>query len=396
MISIIFETRNSDTEPEAAMRRTAFNLAIIAALILANTSLAQPTPFFWDDFDREDLFDSPINYIADDTPEEEYSIQDGSLIVNSLADEFPAIRVDVSDQTRDFVLKTQGRILDSHNCRWAWIGMYGRGSESVSFEVNDAHFPLYWAGYTTSGNVSVGKTIEPEHEDNDLDERGKYSCRQVTENDVHMELQIVGNEITFTTWIDGDQKPDRPDIIWDDETIDENEFVGVFANPNQLEDFALRYFAFLPAVRGDFDGSGSVDVNDIDLLNQARGSGNRVFDLSGDSVIDQIDLNSLVVDTLNTWVGDTDLNGEFNSADLVSVFQADEYEDNIDGNSSWATGDWNGDREFNSADFVTAFLDGGYEQGKRLHTPVVRAIPEPNSCLLIVSGLIMMHCRHRR
>ena len=191
---------------------------------------------------------------------------------------------------------------------------------------------------------------------------------------------------------DGDQKPDRPDIIWDDETIDENEFVGVFANPNQLEDFALRYFAFLPAVRGDFDGSGSVDVNDIDLLNQARGSGNRVFDLSGDSVIDQIDLNSLVVDTLNTWVGDTDLNGEFNSADLVSVFQADEYEDNIDGNSSWATGDWNGDREFNSADFVTAFLDGGYEQGKRLHTPVVRAIPEPNSCLLIVSGLIMMHC----
>ena len=62
-------------------------------------------------------------------------------------------------------------------------------------------------------------------------------------------------------------------------------------------------------------------------------------------------------------IGDANRDGQFNSRDLVLVFQAGEYEDNLIQNSTWADGDWNGDNEFDSADLVTAFQNGEYESG---------------------------------
>ncbi|MCA9198863.1 MAG: chitobiase/beta-hexosaminidase C-terminal domain-containing protein, partial [Planctomycetales bacterium] len=58
--------------------------------------------------------------------------------------------------------------------------------------------------------------------------------------------------------------------------------------------------------------------------------------------------------------GDANGDGLFNSTDLVLVFQAGEYEDNIDGNSAYSEGDWNGDGDFNTSDLVFAFQAGTY------------------------------------
>ena len=46
----------------------------------------------------------------------------------------------------------------------------------------------------------------------------------------------------------------------------------------------------------------------------------------------------------------------------VRVFQASEYEDSIDNNSVWSTGDWNCDGEFGSADLVRAFRESPYQR----------------------------------
>ncbi|MCA9149353.1 MAG: dockerin type I repeat-containing protein [Planctomycetales bacterium] len=68
---------------------------------------------------------------------------------------------------------------------------------------------------------------------------------------------------------------------------------------------------------------------------------------------------------VSTWVdiayGDVNLDGHFNSSDLVRIFQAGEYEDDIVGNSTWRTGDWNGDGDFTTQDLVIAFANRGYE-----------------------------------
>jgi hypothetical protein len=58
--------------------------------------------------------------------------------------------------------------------------------------------------------------------------------------------------------------------------------------------------------------------------------------------------------------GDSNHDGLFNSGDLVTVFQAGEYEDPISDNSTFEEGDWNGDGDFDSRDIVFAFQSGGY------------------------------------
>jgi hypothetical protein len=59
--------------------------------------------------------------------------------------------------------------------------------------------------------------------------------------------------------------------------------------------------------------------------------------------------------------GDSNRDGNFDSSDLVLVFQAGEYEDAIAANSTFAEGDWNGDGEFDMRDLVLAFQVGLYE-----------------------------------
>jgi hypothetical protein len=69
----------------------------------------------------------------------------------------------------------------------------------------------------------------------------------------------------------------------------------------------------------------------------------------------------------------------FDSTDLVQVLAFGEYEDGVELNSTWLTGDWGGDGEFTSGDLVVALADGGYE--------VAAAVPEPNGVLLALLAL---------
>jgi hypothetical protein len=96
-----------------------------------------------------------------------------------------------------------------------------------------------------------------------------------------------------------------------------------------------------------------------------------------------------------TFFGDANFDGEFNSSDLVAVFVAGEYEDSIDGNSTWTTGDWDGDGDFNTGDLTLTFQSGGYEQGPR---QAIRLVPEPGALTtsLMTSIGLAIGCRRRR
>ncbi|MCA9200119.1 MAG: hypothetical protein KDA87_21420, partial [Planctomycetales bacterium] len=142
-----------------------------------------------------------------------------------------------------------------------------------------------------------------------------------------------------------------------------------------------------PTLPGDFDQDGQLTVMDLDLLTQAVGTGNTSmdFDLNQDDDVNQADRQIWVEQLKRTYFGDANLDGEFSSADLVTVFQQGEYEDAVTGNSTWADGDWNGDGEFSSADFVMAFQGNGYEQGPR---PNLHSVPEPNRLWLFALVLL--------
>ena len=147
------------------------------------------------------------------------------------------------------------------------------------------------------------------------------------------------------------------------------------------------------SVLGDFNGNGMFDVTDIDALSMEvrRSTSNIFFDLNGDGRDDAADIKIWVTELANTYIGDANLDGEFNSADLIKVFQQNEYEDDVRRNSVWSDGDWNGDGDFTSSDFIAAFQDGGYEKGPRSNAEIV---PEP-SLHLVAIGAIAFAIRRR-
>ncbi len=113
---------------------------------------------------------------------------------------------------------------------------------------------------------------------------------------------------------------------------------------------------------GDLNQDGELNAADIDTLSVAirNSEFHANLDLDRDGLVNDNDRGYLVQKIFATSYGDSDLDGVFNSRDLVLVFQAGEYEDNVPANSSWSEGDWDGNGDFGSADLVLAFQSGRY------------------------------------
>ena len=170
----------------------------------------------------------------------------------------------------------------------------------------------------------------------------------------------------------------------------------VLNNGLPITEFAstLRLLPSIGTV-GDFDRNGILDSSDINRIQEQLRTSmtptefTREFDLTGDALIDREDLEYWVRNIRQTWIGDANLDGRFNSSDLIQVFAFGQYNDNVPNNSTWEQGDWNGDSEFDSGDVIAAFQDGGYEQGQR-----VMLVPEPqSSSIAILAGTVLLWCR---
>ena len=148
------------------------------------------------------------------------------------------------------------------------------------------------------------------------------------------------------------------------------------------------------AILGDFDGDGMLTAIDIDQLSaevrhQTHASR---FDLSQDALVTELDREIWVEGIKNTYFGDTNLDGQFDTADFVDVLVAGKYEDGLVGNSIWETGDWDGDGDFGTSDFVIAFVSGGFELGPKTS---VALVPEPSSGILLLLAYLGLLVRGR-
>ncbi len=102
-------------------------------------------------------------------------------------------------------------------------------------------------------------------------------------------------------------------------------------------------------VRGDFNADLMVSAVDIDLLfAEVRSSSlSPIHDLTADGRIDQADVDELVENVLDTFVGDADLDGEVGFSDFVALAEAFGRTD-----ASWSEGNFSGDGDVDFADFV--------------------------------------------
>jgi hypothetical protein len=209
----------------------------------------------------------------------------------------------------------------------------------------------------------------------DVDQDGTYTLR----------LSAVGNVLTGQVF-------DESMALLGEVSIEEDTYssgwAGLGAAINDGGDEFLR--TLIATSFDDFLASDTLDIDveppTIDELSEAirNGSTDARFDIDDNGTVDPDDRGAWVTVLNNTYFGDSNLDGEFNSSDFVVVFTAGEYEDGIAGNSLWSEGDWDGDGDFSSSDFVLAFTGRGYEVGPR----APQAVPEPNSICLVLLGFI--------
>lgn len=93
-------------------------------------------------------------------------------------------------------------------------------------------------------------------------------------------------------------------------------------------------------------------------------------------------MTTVIAPLVHRLPGDANQDGSFDSADLIQVFVAGEYEDAELDNSSWATGDWNLDQDFRTDDLVVALQTGRYDQ-----PAAAVMVPEPSAIVLVLAGL---------
>ncbi|MFC1759389.1 PEP-CTERM sorting domain-containing protein, partial [Planctomycetota bacterium] len=211
------------------------------------------------------------------------------------------------------------------------------------------------------------------------------------EEDWMIEAGAVGDELSLKVWRPDDPEPEFPQLTMTDSTYTHG-VIGVEANVDVSSDRGQRVGAFFDDLSfrttiGDFNGDGVHDVEDIDQLTSIAADRSNLpdFDLNNDASVDRADIDVWIHDIYGSWIGDANLDGEFNSSDLTRVFQAAKFESNEP--STWSEGDWTGDGRFGSADFIAAFQEGGYEQGPIQGANVV---PEPTSALLLAIGIIVI------
>lgn len=169
-----------------------------------------------------------------------------------------------------------------------------------------------------------------------------------------------------------------------------NPYVSIHAN----SDIDINTTVVLPAfteteigierIEGDLFSDESIDVRDIDLLSTGIRNGNlhSRFDLNGDGQNDRMDREFWVYQIKDTYFGDSNLDGEFDSSDLIKVFQAGRYEDGVSTDASWMDGDWDGDGDVDTNDLIVAFAEAGYERGPR-----AIQVPEPCTAWMVAVSL---------
>jgi hypothetical protein len=139
----------------------------------------------------------------------------------------------------------------------------------------------------------------------------------------------------------------------------DNPAFGDYDKDGDLDHFSaisnLLRFRENETSRFDFDESGQISPDDIDHFWKSvrLGVEDLRYDTNGNGQVEEGDVAWLHRTYINRSEADVNLDGVFNSSDLVKIFQAAKYETGEE--ATWTEGDWDNDGDFDSSDLVRGF-----------------------------------------
>ncbi len=112
---------------------------------------------------------------------------------------------------------------------------------------------------------------------------------------------------------------------------------------------STRVFSIAVLPGGDFDGDGDLDLADVDALSTAiaTGSGNLLYDVTGDGQLTLADLQYWVLDIKGTLLGDSNLDYVVDGQDFINWNSH-----KFSANHLWSQGDFNADGFVDGQDFI--------------------------------------------
>ena len=267
------------------------------------------------------------------------------------------------------------------------------GDGTLGWSVNTTTSPLISADLTATVTAQRPMQFDVNGDTGEADQL----VLENPDSEIFTTIMDLGDNLEFQIKSSGNVSSGQAfQIIGADQVTGTPTISSVNAGQNWVFDAGRVCLDFCPGIGnpGDYNGDGMLDAADLDLQAAAMNNPNPdlgVYDENNDGLVDFADRQIWVSDLKVTWMGDADLNGQFNSGDLVTVFTAGKYESGDAAN--WGEGDWNGDLTFGSGDLVTAFTDGGYEAGPKA---AVAAVPEPSSIILVLTSLLALFGVARR
>jgi hypothetical protein len=136
---------------------------------------------------------------------------------------------------------------------------------------------------------------------------------------------------------------------------------------------------------GDFNGDGVVNVADLDALTVEvlAGTDNPQFDLDSNGIVDADDRIFWITDIKDTFLGDANLDGKVNAADLNTLALSWQ----STAATSWSQGDFNGDGNVNASDLNGLALN--WRNGVAAAASA-SLVPEPTSITLLFFGFVSL------
>ena len=160
-----------------------------------------------------------------------------------------------------------------------------------------------------------------------------------------------------------------------------------------IGDFNYDQIIGIDRLSGDFNNDGNYNCLDVDsLVADIVGPGTpSIYDLSGDGVVDETDLNRWLAEAGTNNLpsqqpylpGDADLDGAVDGSDF-GIWNGNKF----NSIAAWCSGDFNADGAIDGSDF------GRWNSHK--FTNANHLVPEPATSWLMMLGLAITACRTRR